>query len=114
MGGLIGFTTVALPQLQNNDSLVDIYLDDEQASWFAAIPLISGIPIAPFGGFLGGLLGRRNIMLYTHPFVIIGLIVVANASNFAVLLIGRMIISASLCCHVSSVGTTFFNGFFPY
>ena len=82
----------------------DIYLDDEQASWVAAIPLITGIPITPFGGFLGGLVGRRNIMLYTHPFVIIGLIVVANAPSFAVILIGRMIISAGICSHVSSVG----------
>ena len=112
MGGLIGFTTVALPQLQKNDSILDpnntknmdIYLNDEQASWVAAIPLITGIPITPFGGLLGGLVGRRNIMLYTHPFVIIGLIVVANAPSFAVILIGRMIISAGICSHVSSVG----------
>ena len=103
---------MALPQLQKNDSILDpnntknmdIYLNDEQASWVAAIPLITGIPITPFGGLLGGLVGRRNIMLYTHPFVIIGLIVVANAPSFAVILIGRMIISAGICSHVSSVG----------
>ena len=135
LGALVGFPTIALPSLQANKtthlpnitnpnltyykydllssndtsddgSTIDpIYLDKEIGSWFAASFWLSSIPLTPLGGWLGGVLGRRKIILLTHPGALIGWVVLATSQNITTLFLGRFLSSVSIAVHVSAVGT---------
>ena len=99
----MGYPTKALLQLKNETN-VDLQMDDYLGSWFAASFWIAGIFWCPLGGWLGGLLGRRKIILLTAPLVLAGWAVLATASNITSLFFGRMISAMAVTCHMSSVG----------
>ena len=60
-----------------------------------------GIPFTPVGGLLGGILGRRKIILFCQPFGLISWLIMANAQNVSTLLIARFLSSVSICCQAS-------------
>ena len=139
LGALVGFPTIALPSLQANKTthlqnitnpnltyykydllsnkdetttIDPIYLDNEMGSWFAASFWLSSIPLTPLGGWLGGLLGRRKIILITHPGALIGWVILATSQNITTLFLGRFLSSISIAVHVSAVGKYGFKIFF--
>ena len=81
-----------------------LIIDEELGSWFAAAYLLSGIPMTPLGGYIGGLIGRRKIILLTHPGALTGWIIMATSENIPMLFFGRMLTAISICLHISSVG----------
>lgn len=100
--------------LSNKDETITIdpiYLDNEMGSWFAASFWLSSIPLTPLGGYLGGLLGRRKIILITHPGALIGWVILATSQNITTLFLGRFLSSISIAVHVSAVGKYVFKIF---
>ena len=71
MGNCIGFMTIALPQLQSEND-PEIKFSENLGSWLASVVWICGLCITPFGGLLSGKLGRRSVIIYFTPFVLIG------------------------------------------
>ena len=57
-GNMIGFVTVALPNL---------HLNSNEGSWFASIDLFSIMIFAPLGGVLSDWLGRKKTMILFSP-----------------------------------------------
>ena len=41
----------------------ELYISDDSGSWFAAAFFLCGIFMSPFGGWLGGMIGRRKLIL---------------------------------------------------
>ena len=71
-----------------------------------------GIPFTPLGGLLGGIFGRRKIILLCQPFGIISWIMMANAQNIPTLFFSRFLSSVAITCHIASPGqyyTYFYN-----
>ena len=66
LGSMVGYTTTALYQLKNEDNK-NVRMDDELGSWFAASFWLGGILACSFGGYLGGILGRRKLIIFTSP-----------------------------------------------
>ena len=60
-----------------------------------------GIPFTPVGGLLGGILGRRKIILFCQPFGLLSWLIMANAQNVSTLLIARFLSSVAICCQAS-------------
>ena len=85
-------------------SFFPLIIDEKLGSWFAATYLLSGILMTPLGGYIGGLIGRRKIILLTHPGALIGWIITATSENIPMLFFGRMLTAISLYLHISSVG----------
>ena len=90
MSGLLGFNTIALPQLKNETNTV-VRLDEYESSLFAALYWMVGIICSPTGGILSGWLGRRRIVMITTPLVICGWLIIGLAHNKTMLYIGRVI-----------------------
>ena len=68
-GTIIGFPTVALPQLFDEvDS--NVSLDEQYGSWFASTFSICGFFMMIPGGILSSKIGRRRTVLLSNPFVI--------------------------------------------
>ena len=106
-------------------------LDQDLGSWFAAALLLAGllfvlifssafylpfhslkflythiigIPFTPLGGLLGGIFGRRKIILLCQPLGIISWIIMANAQNIPTLFFSRFLASVAITCHIASPG----------
>ena len=90
MSGLLGFNTIALPQLKNETN-PEVRLDEYQSSLFAALYWMVGIICSPTGGILSGWLGRKRIVMMTTPLVICGWLIIGLAHNKIMLYIGRII-----------------------
>ena len=60
--------------------------------------------MTPLGGYIGGLIGRRKIILLTHPGALTGWIIMATSENIPMLFFGRMLTAISIYLHISSVG----------
>ena len=93
----------------NSLSFFPLIIDEELGSWFAAAYLLSGILMTPLGGYIGGLIGRRKIILLTHPGALIGWIITATSENIPMLFFGRMLTSISIYLHISSVGKFYYT-----
>ena len=105
MGALIGYATTALPQLQDELlTLNEVLLNEETGSWFVSIGLLMGIFTCPLGGWLGGYLGRKKIMLLTSPVIFAGWAIVGTADNRILLFFGRILSSIAQMCQISSPG----------
>ena len=100
----IGYVTTALPQLQNETD-VNIQLDEDLGSWFVATFWISGIVTCTLGGWLGGYLGRRKTMILAAPVVLSGFAILGSAKSIAFLFLGRILVSTALSCSTTSSGT---------
>ena len=77
---MIGFVTVALPNL---------HLNSNKGSWFASIDLFSIMIFAPLGGALSDWLGRKTTMTLCSPIATFGWILVADSSSKYLLFTGR-------------------------
>ena len=105
MGALIGYATTALPQLQ--DELLtqkEVLLNEETGSWFVSIGLLMGIFTCPLGGWLGGYLGRKKMMLLTSPVIFAGWAILGTANTRSILFFGRILSSIAQMCQISSPG----------
>ena len=103
IGTALGFVTIALPQLQKETDL-NVQLDENMGSWFASALWICGLFSSPFGGILSGKLGRRSIILYCTPFVLLGWVQMGLAYNKLMLFSARIITSAFSFLYLSSLG----------
>ena len=88
IGTLVGFATIALPQLQKD---VHIQMDEDLGSWFVSLFYIVGIPFQFIGGWLGGLLGRRKLVIVSIPVLLTGFVVLGCAKHWATIFAGRII-----------------------
>ena len=59
LGTLLGYPTKALTQLKNETN-IELQMDENLGSWFAASFWIAGIFLCPLGGWLG-----NNLIHYT-------------------------------------------------
>lgn len=103
IGNVIGFATIALPQLQKEPD-PNIHMDENLGSWFASVLWICGLFISPFGGILSGKLGQRNVCLYSTPFVLLGWIIVGASSTKSMIFMGRIITCSFGYFFISSLG----------
>ena len=112
-------TTTVLPQFQNEtniDAQIDIndinkvtiysdaLLDQQMGSWFAAMIGIVGIFMCPLGGWLGGVLGRRKLILLTAPIMVIGWAILGTAETTTVLFCGRILTVIPIMLQVGQPG----------
>ena len=112
--------TTVLPQFQNETNIdaqidgindinkVTIYsdalLDEQMGSWFAAMIGIVGIFMCPLGGWLGGVLGRRKLILLTAPIMVIGWAILGMAETTTVLFCGRILTVIPIMLQVGQPG----------
>ena len=91
-----------------NDSITneDISLDEEMGSWFASMHTLTGIILTPFGGYFCELIGRRKIILFSNPCILIGWVILASAQNIKILFLGRLFSAVSLFIILPAVGMT--------
>ena len=94
--------------LFENDSITndDISLDEEMGSWFASMHTLTGIILTPFGGYFCELIGRRKMILFSNPCVLIGWVILASAKNIKILFLGRLFSAVSLFIILPAVGIT--------
>ena len=90
LSALLGFTTIALPQLKNETN-IELMFDENESSWFASIFWIVGIFCSPIGGMLSGWLGRRKFVLIGTPFVLCGWLIIGFAQTKMMIFAGRII-----------------------
>ena len=102
-GNSVGFATIALPQLLN-ESDPNVQMDQNLGSWFASILWICGLFLAPLGGILSGKLGRRTVILYFSPLVLLGWILMGVAYNNFMIFTARIITTSCVYIFVSSLG----------
>ncbi|XP_022119148.2 facilitated trehalose transporter Tret1 isoform X1 [Pieris rapae] len=88
-GHPIGFSAIALPQLQNKTSTLPT--DEDMGSWIASIHSAA----TPLGSMLSGpimeAIGRRRTLQTTTLPLVIGWILIGTASHHALLLLGRAV-----------------------
>ena len=102
-GNSVGFATIALPQLLN-ESDPNVQMDQNLGSWFASILWICGLFLAPLGGILSGKLGRRTVILYFSPLVLLGWILMGVAYNHFMIFTARITTTSCVYIFVSSLG----------
>nr|CAD7417418.1 unnamed protein product [Timema poppensis] len=106
-GICIGYSAIAIPQIQANDSL---WLDSEQISWFTSIFAIS----APFGCLISwpllDLTGRKTTLLLINLPNLVGWLLIAtmcqSSSPVPLLYAGRALTGISI--GMSSIPTTIY------
>ena len=82
----------------------DLYISDDSGSWFAALFFLGGIFMSPFGGWLGGMLGRRKLILLSAPMVIVGFCLIGTAKNVEMLFLGRTLSCVGVALHIGMPG----------
>ena len=102
-GNSVGFSTIALPQLKKEPD-PNIQMDENLGSWFASLLWISGLFLSPLGGFLAGKLGRRTVVIYFTPLVLLGWILMGLAYNIYMIFAARIITTTFVFLFVSSLG----------
>ena len=102
LGTLIGYPTIAIPQLKNelNENLK---LEDELRSWFAPTFHICAIIFMMPGGILSSKFGRRKIMLFTMPFIMAGWLLIGLAQNKIMIFSGRILSNSFSCLSCTSI-----------
>ena len=103
-GNIVAYPTRALPELQSNETNIEIQLDEQMGSWFASSFWWCGIFMCSFGGYLGGILGRRKLILLTVPILIYGWAEIGTAENRISLFKGRILSTCALTCQVGAPG----------
>ena len=103
IGTALGFATIALPQLLEETNL-NVQMDENMGSWFASVLWICGLFSSPSGGILSGKLGRRSIILYCTPFVLLGWVLMGLAHNTFMLFSARIITASFSFLFLSSLG----------
>ena len=93
LGILLGFATVALPQLK---------LNENESSWFASIDLFCLMVFAPLGGALSGWLGRKKTLMIFSPIAALGWILIAESKTISILFWGRFLSSVALASMLAS------------
>ena len=63
-----------------------------------------GIFTCPLGGWLGGYLGRKKMMLLTSPVIFAGWAILGTANNRILLFFGRLLSSTAQMLQLSSPG----------
>ncbi|XP_028042871.1 facilitated trehalose transporter Tret1-like [Bombyx mandarina] len=88
-GHPIGFSAIALPQLQRENS--SMRTDDEMGSWIASIHSAA----TPLGSMVSGpvmeAIGRRRTLQSCTVPLVVGWIIIGTASHHALLLLGRIV-----------------------
>ena len=102
LGTLIGYPTIAIPQLKNelNENLK---LEDDLRSWFAPTFHICAIIFMMPGGILSSKFGRRKIMLFTMPFIMAGWLLIGLAQNKIMIFSGRILSNSFSCLSCTSI-----------
>ena len=97
--------------LKNDNSTTtngeNLYISDDSGSWFAALFFLCGIFMSPFGGWIGGMIGRRKLILLSAPMVIVGFCLVGTAKNVEMLFIGRTLSCVGVALHIGMPGKFF-------
>jgi MFS family permease len=88
-----GTPALALPVLGRISQ--QLHVDASTATWVVTSSLLSSAVLTPVLGRVGDLRGRRRVLLATLLMVMIGSVIAATTTNFAVLLVGRVMQGAS-------------------
>ena len=102
-GTAIGYPTAALPQLEVEED-PQLVLDEQTRSWFAPTFNICLVIFMIPGGILCNKIGRRGIMLFAIPFIIVGWLLIGFALNRVMLFIGRIVVSAFTSMFMTAPG----------
>jgi MFS family permease len=95
-------TTLALPVLGQIARQTQV--STTAASWVVTITLLASAVFTPVLGRLGDLRGRRRVMLASLALVLIGSFVAAVTTNFAALLLGRLLQGAAGALFALAIG----------
>ena len=91
-----------MPQIKS-ESDINVALDDNEGSVFAAIFWIAGIVFFPLGGAISGRIGRRKTILLATPLIASGWLIIGIGQSKAMLFIGRSLTGIAVCAQISSV-----------
>ena len=87
----------------------DLYISNDLGSWFAAAFFLCGIFMSPLGGWLGGVFGRRKLILLSAPMAVVGFCLIGTAINVEMLFIGRILACIGVALHIGMPGKFFLN-----
>ena len=98
-------------KLKNNYSTTTdkegLNISEDSGSWFAALFFLCGVFMCPIGGWLGGMIGRRKLILLCAPMVIVGFCIIGTAKNVEMLFIGRTLSCVGVALHIGMPGKFF-------
>lgn len=101
IGMVVGYPTKAVPQLLQDST---INFEKHHETWFASMFHIMGVILITPGGMLSGRFGRRKIILFSLPCLMIGWLLIGFAQNVTMLFFGRAISCACVCLSAASIG----------
>ncbi|XP_066937289.1 facilitated trehalose transporter Tret1-like [Macrobrachium rosenbergii] len=87
-GAVNGWTAAALPSMKEDPAIV---LTTADIAWMASIISVGCMLGSIFAGRVMDLIGRRMTLIVLAPFLLVGWLTIALASNTTVILLGRMI-----------------------
>ncbi|XP_055311484.1 facilitated trehalose transporter Tret1-like isoform X2 [Sitodiplosis mosellana] len=88
-GLVFGFSAVVLPQLKQEDSIIQI--DENQASWIASLSSASTPIGCILGGFMMDRFGRKKTLLLTEIPLILGWLLISIATDVRMIYGGRLL-----------------------
>ncbi|RZF43260.1 hypothetical protein LSTR_LSTR001521 [Laodelphax striatellus] len=89
-GMTFGFSAVAIPKLEDLSS--EIKIDKFQASWIASLSAVTTPIGCILSGYLMDLMGRKRTLLITQIPMIIGWLIIAQATRVEEIYIGRLLV----------------------
>ncbi|XP_069704012.1 facilitated trehalose transporter Tret1-like [Periplaneta americana] len=89
-GLVFGFSAVAIPQLEEEDSVIKI--NDEQASWIASLSSVTTPIGCIVSGYLMDLIGRKRTLIITEIPLILGWILISTSSAVEMIYVGRLLV----------------------
>ncbi|KAM0737367.1 Facilitated trehalose transporter Tret1 [Formica fusca] len=91
-GMAFGFSAIALPQLQEPDSIIPIKEGSTEESWIASISSI-GTPIGCLvSGYMMDMLGRKRSLIITEIPALLGWLLIAFATDIRMIYAGRFFV----------------------
>lgn len=101
LGMVVGYPTKAVPQLLQESHL---NFDQDDSTWFASMFHVTGVILTTPGGILSGKFGRKKIILFSLPFLMIGWLLIGFAQSVSMIFFGRLMTCAFVCLYMSSIG----------
>ncbi|KAK4878047.1 hypothetical protein RN001_010553 [Aquatica leii] len=95
VGQIIGYSGIIVPQMMKEQNVTGgdaIPITESDSAWIASAPLLSGLVASLFAGVLIDSIGRLKTIILSGIPGVIGLVLIATASNMSMIIWGRLVL----------------------
>ncbi|KAK4878043.1 hypothetical protein RN001_010549 [Aquatica leii] len=99
IGQIIAYSGILIPQMmleQNVGSVDAIPITESDSAWIASAPVFSGLAASALAGILIDYFGRLKTIMLSSVSGVIGLFLIATASNMSMIISGRIMMGITL------------------